>query len=106
MTVRLVGAMKRAGRFTDRNTHQEISFDNLMLYALEPLPEVNEPDRQEIGDGFNLIVVKIKWRDIFAKLDYSDICTIDDFKQFYGQDIDVDFDSKGNVLSVKLLRGD
>ncbi|MBP1534560.1 MAG: hypothetical protein IK999_10630 [Ruminococcus sp.] len=104
MKGKLVGAMRRSGRFTPKDGSQEIPYDNIMLNVLEQLPEVNEPDRQEFGEGYRLVTLKIRWKDLFNKLDYGEIREVSDFNQFFGEEIEYFFDSYGNVDSISLIK--
>lgn len=104
MKGKFIGAMRKSGTFKPKDQENEVKYDNLMIYALERLPENNDPNNMQIGEGYYLQVLKIKWSNVPNLVDFP-INKLEDLFQFKGCDIEWFYNQFGNVDLVKFTEG-
>jgi hypothetical protein len=105
MYTHIHGIYRSVGDFTDKETGEVITYDNIVIIALEQL--VNKDWKSKFGtacsvSGFGFVPIKDlkcpsnRFSQVFGCKEYNDLM------QFVDKDVEIQFDRKGKVDMVKL----
>ena len=105
MYTHIHGIYRSVGDFTDKETGEVVTYDNVVIVALEQL--VNKDWKSRLGtacsiNGFGFVPIKDlkcpsnRFQQVFGVKEYNDLM------EFVDKDVEIQFDRKGKVDMVKL----